>query len=215
MSSTSRFKSTFGFGKRPKSTISTSPAPSMQSSPQLTGAPQPTFSGQTGRPSPLHQPNSSTSSISTMNQPGQPRPPSYPGHPSGAPQGRTTSPPMGPPGNARTPPTQYPGGPPPINTAGGGYPGQPQQYMGGPPPMGGAPHGGPPQYQGAPYPGPPQQNIGAPQPYAARNNAVEVEGAGRSKSQLIVGIDFVSGPLSFFTKSHLANTNLRAQLSPA
>jgi hypothetical protein len=54
-----------------------------------------------------------------------------------------------------------------------------------------------------PPPGPPgygggQQPYGAPQggmvpaPYVARNNAVEVEGAGRSKSQLIVGIDFVS-----------------------
>jgi hypothetical protein len=31
-----------------------------------------------------------------------------------------------------------------------------------------------------------------PTQYVARNNAVEVEGAGRSKSQLIVGIDFVS-----------------------
>lgn len=55
---------------------------------------------------------------------------------------------------------------------------------------GGPPPGGPPQYQGAPGYPPAQQNM--PQPYGgARNNAVEVEGAGRSKSQLIVGIDFV------------------------
>jgi hypothetical protein len=34
--------------------------------------------------------------------------------------------------------------------------------------------------------------MGAPVQYGPRGNAVEVEGAGRSKSQLIVGIDFVS-----------------------
>lgn len=37
--------------------------------------------------------------------------------------------------------------------------------------------------------------MGAPQPtlgqYGGRGQAVEVEGAGRSKAQLIVGIDFV------------------------
>jgi hypothetical protein len=37
--------------------------------------------------------------------------------------------------------------------------------------------------------------------YANRNNAVEVEGAGRSKAQLIVGIDFVSIPSSIAKKS--------------
>jgi hypothetical protein len=83
------------------------------------------------------------------------------------------------------------GGPPPINTAAsGGYP--PQQAQG---PVGIPPQpsqSGPPQYVGGAYPNPPQGTMGAPVPYAARNNAVEVEGAGRSKSQLIVGIDFVS-----------------------
>jgi hypothetical protein len=60
--------------------------------------------------------------------------------------------------------------------------------MGPPPPAGGPPQYGPPQY-GAPVPG--NQSVAAAQ-YANRNNAVEVEGAGRSKAQLIVGIDFVS-----------------------
>ncbi|KFY01733.1 hypothetical protein O988_02572, partial [Pseudogymnoascus sp. VKM F-3808] len=49
---------------------------------------------------------------------------------------------------------------------------------------------GPPGYGGGqqPYGAPPAGMV--PAPYVARNNAVEVEGAGRSKSQLIVGIDF-------------------------
>merc|ERR1711939_1000072 len=60
--------------------------------------------------------------------------------------------------------------------------------MGGaPPPAGGPPGYGPPQY-GAPLPT--GGNSVAAAQYANRNNAVEVEGAGRSKAQLIVGIDF-------------------------
>jgi hypothetical protein len=59
--------------------------------------------------------------------------------------------------------------------------------MGAPPAAGGPPGYGPPQY-GAPPPG--GASIAAAQ-YQNRNNAVEVEGAGRSKAQLIVGIDFV------------------------
>ena len=91
------------------------------------------------------------------------------------------------PGNPRTPPSQVLGGPPPINTAPGGYPQQHQQQMGAPSQL-----PGPPQYGGQ-QPYAPQQGGMVPQPYT-RNNAVEVEGAGRSKSQLIVGIDFVSSP---------------------
>ena len=64
--------------------------------------------------------------------------------------------------------------PPPINT--GGYP----------------PQGGPPHYANPPQYGSPPMNNMVPQQYQQRNNAVEVEGAGRSKAQLIVGIDFVS-----------------------
>lgn len=62
--------------------------------------------------------------------------------------------------------------------------------MGPPPPAGGPPQYGPPQY-GAP--GAPAQGSMAAAQYANRG-AVEVEGAGRSKAQLIVGIDFVSMP---------------------
>ena len=95
-------------------------------------------------------------------------------------------------------------GPHPINT---GVPvtGYPPQI---PPINQGPPLGGPPNYgvqQG--YGGPPpqqQQQQQQPQPlgiqgplgpYQRGNPAAEVEGASRSKAQLIVGIDFVSiGP---------------------
>jgi hypothetical protein len=153
-----------------------------------------------GRPATLTA-SSSTASLPQMNPGAGGRPPSYtqgyqpgPGAP-GQLGNRTTSPQMA--VNPRTPPSQVMGGPPPINTgAGGQYPPQQQQHH--PVPMGGQPmqQGGPPgppqygqpagyQQQGAPMGGPPA-------PYVARNNAVEVEGAGKSKSQLIVGIDFVS-----------------------
>lgn len=72
--------------------------------------------------------------------------------------------------------------PPPINT--GAYPG-------GHPALGGAPQ--PPTYGGA-Y-AQPNGIHNAPQPtlgqYGGGRQVVEVEGAGRSKAQLIVGIDFV------------------------
>jgi len=121
------------------------------------------------------------------------RPPSYSNNYAPAPAGvgRTTSPMAS--GNPRTPPSQMMGGPPPINTSAPGYPpGHPAAGgMGAPPPVGGPPQygGGPPQYgaPGAPVGG---QSVAAAQ-YANRG-AVEVEGAGRSKAQLIVGIDFVS-----------------------
>ena len=118
------------------------------------------------------------------------RPPSYTNNyaPAPAAAGRTQSPMAG---NPRAPPSQVMGGPPPINTAAtGGYPpGHPAGGMGAPPPAGGPPGYGPPQY-GAPLPT--GGNSVAAAQYANRNNAVEVEGAGRSKAQLIVGIDFVS-----------------------
>jgi hypothetical protein len=147
-----------------------------------------------GRPGGPLSTSSSASSLATMNQPGPgQRPPSYTaGYPPATMSNRTTSPPMPPgAGNTRTPPSQVMGGPPPINTAApphttvaGGYP---PQY--GPPGPVGQPLQGP---VGGAYHTAPQGTLGAPVPYAARNNAVEVEGAGRSKSQLIVGIDFVS-----------------------
>lgn len=121
-----------------------------------------------------------------MNHPGGAgvRPPSYSNQ--YTPVGRTTSPMAQ--GAPRTPPTQMMGGPPPINTAAtGGYPPQ-QGGMGGPPPAGPPQYNHPPQYGAG---GAPMQGGGGAQ-YGGRNNAVEVEGAGKSKAQLIVGIDFVS-----------------------
>jgi hypothetical protein len=92
-------------------------------------------------------------------------------------------------GLTRIPPTQIMSGPPPINAATtGGYPPRHGPPLPGAPPIGPSP----PQYGGAAYPNPGMGAVGNPAQYGARNNAVEVEGAGRSKSQLIVGIDLVS-----------------------
>ena len=110
------------------------------------------------------------------------RPPSY----GFAQQGGRTMSPLPPGQMQHPPPTQHAGGPPPIQT------GQAPGY--GPPPgMGGVPYG----YQQHPQPGmgaPPQGQYPVagqtmnmrPQPPA------EVGGETKSKSQLIVGIDFVS-----------------------
>jgi hypothetical protein len=180
----SRFKG-LGFGSKRKSSanVPTSIAQNPTSSaPQL------------GHP--LSSTASSSSSSLPMNHQGAGgRPPSYTNNyaPAPAAVGRTQSPMAT--GNPRTPPTQMMGGPPPINTAAaGGYPpGHPAAGgMGPPPPAGGPPGYGPPQY-GAP-PAPPGGASVAAAQYANRNNAVEVEGAGRSKAQLIVGIDFVRIP---------------------
>ncbi|KAG4033573.1 hypothetical protein MFRU_004g00800 [Monilinia fructicola] len=176
-----RFKS-LGFGSKRKSSannISTIPQnpTSTSSSPQLAQLPgQPT-------PSSTQTASSSTASL-PMNHPGGAgvRPPSYSNQ--YTPVGRTTSPMAQ--GAPRTPPTQMMGGPPPINTAAtGGYPPQ-QGGMGGPPPAGPPQYNHPPQYGAG---GAPMQGGGGAQ-YGGRNNAVEVEGAGKSKAQLIVGIDF-------------------------
>jgi hypothetical protein len=146
------------------------------------------------------QANSSTTSLpsgaptptGTMNPNQMGRPPSYsysaqqPGQQLNAPPGM----------NQGRPHSPMP--PPPIDTRAGqpaGYP--PQQMYNQPPPQ------GPPGY--APQPQQQQQQYGAPVPYQAptappagpnsynRPGAVEVEAAGRSKAQLIVGIDFVGG----------------------
>jgi hypothetical protein len=174
-----------GFGSKRKSSANNVPTviaaqnPSA-SSPQLAGRPDTATTTA----------SSSTTSL-PMNHPGSGgRPPSYTNNYAPAPAGvgRTTSPMAT--GNPRTPPTQMMGGPPPINTAASGYPpGHPGAGgMGAPPVAGGPPQYGPPQY-GAP--GAPAGGSIAAAQYANRNNAVEVEGAGRSKAQLIVGIDFV------------------------
>lgn len=130
-------------------------------------------SPQPGQQTPASQANSSQTSI-PMNPPPPNqlgRPPSYPNYPPphaanlGAPpqHGRPASP-----------------LPPPIQTQGQvphpPYPQQGQMY-GAPPPS------GPPSYT------PSQQPSGYG--YGAYNRPAEVEGAGRSRAQLIVGIDFV------------------------
>lgn len=176
----SRFKNLgFGGSKRKSSANSPQLPHHPTSTPQLAGRPVPDSAA------------SSTTSL-PMNHPGAAgRPPSYTNNYAPAPAGvgRTTSPMAT--GNPRTPPSQMMGGPPPINTSAPGYPpGHPAAGgMGAPPPAGGPPQygGGPPQYgaPGAPVGG---QSVAAAQ-YANRG-AVEVEGAGRSKAQLIVGIDF-------------------------
>lgn len=186
----SRFKS-LGFGKR-KSTAS------IQTPEGLTPSPTPP-PGQIPQPPQQQQlhassiaPSSSTTSL-PMNHPGPGnRPPSYTANfpPGQAPLGRTSPLTQQP---NRTPPTQMVGGPPPINTgAPMGYPpGMAPMGQGGPPPMGGPPGFGqqPPPPQGYPPPGPP----GGPmnQQFQRPGPAAEVEGASKSKAQLIVGIDFV------------------------
>lgn len=170
-----------GFGSKRKSSAvaaltTSSPDPNPTSTPPLPPLP--------GATRPIDTPSSSTSSL-PMNQPGAVgRPPSYTNNfaPNPAAVGRTASPMVG--GTPRTPPTQMMGGPPPINTASSGYP--PRPGTGGimPPAAGGPPQYGPPQYGAPPAGG----SIAAAQ-YANRN-AVEVEGAGKNKAQLIVGIDF-------------------------
>jgi hypothetical protein len=177
----SRFKNLVsGGGSKRRSSSNNSPTPS-----SATGSSTPTQ-----RPnslSPRDSNSSATSLPAAMNPQGNPnlgRPPSYtysanaglsPGQQQ---HGRPTSP------------------LPPINT---GAPYPPQQQQMGYPPAGGPP-GYPPQappqagygqYGGPPPPAPPPAAPHAAQQYQ-RPNVAEVGGEGRSKAQLIVGIDFVS-----------------------
>ena len=124
----------------------------------------------------VHTPTGSTSSTTSLpmnTQNGLGRPPSYTYNPNAP---RATSP--MPPGTQQTVAHH----PPPINTG---------SYPAGHPALGGASQ--PPQYAGNYQPGagvhggPAQPSLGQ----YGRGTAVEVEGAGRSKAQLIVGIDFV------------------------
>lgn len=131
----------------------------------------------------LHTPTGSNASTTSLPmsqsspQNGLGRPPSYTYNPN-APRAQSPMPPQG--------PQQVAHHPPPINTnsyshghpAAGGASQLPPVYGGGyqpPNPMGGGGHQGP--------------GIGQ---YGSRGAPVEVEGAGKSKAQLIVGIDFVS-----------------------
>ena len=168
----SRFKNLVGSSRRK----SQNPSPTPQ------GASTPTI-----RPASLSpQTNSSSSSLPTTMNPGQ--------HPVGRPPSYTYAPPNG------LAPAQQHGRPasplPPINT--GAPAGYPPQQMGGYPPQG--PPGYPPQppqaggYGGGYGAPPPAPAPAAPHAQAAYNRpgVAEVAGEGRSKAQLIVGIDFVS-----------------------
>lgn len=150
----------------------------------------------------LHTPTGSTSSTASlpMNQSpaqnGLGRPPSYTYNPNAP---RATSP--MPPGQQ-----QVAHHPPPIITnsyshgspAAGGAPQLPPVYGGGyqqPTGMGGG---------GAPGPGTGQ--------YGSRGLPVEVEGAGKSKAQLIVGIDFVN---YLFARCHITFANAPDRAQPS
>jgi hypothetical protein len=173
-----RFKNLVG-SKRKSS--SHNPSPTAQGNPTAPAGQQ--------RPTSLSPQASNSSSSSLPMNPQNPlgRPPSYT---------------YAPPGGLGAPQQQHgrPASPlPPINTgAPGGYPPQ-QTPMGYPPQPGppGYPPQGPPgagqygQGYGAPPPGAPAPH-GAPAAYSRPSGMAEVAGEGRSKAQLIVGIDFVS-----------------------
>lgn len=188
----SRFKG-LGFGKRRSNLANQQPTDQVQ----LQQPPNPSPTPSQGPPPPQSQlpvvgqtpalgASSSTSSLPMNHQGPGHRPPSYSGnYQQGppAPLGRNS--PLAQ-GLNRTPPTQMAGGPPPINTgAPMGYPPGMNHPQG--PPMGGPP---PPGFGGQTgYPPP----VGGPiAQQFQRNPAAEVEGASKSKAQLIVGIDFVS-----------------------
>ncbi|KAL8720912.1 MAG: hypothetical protein Q9225_002298 [Loekoesia sp. 1 TL-2023] len=124
-------------------------------------------------PPPSNNTSSTTSLPMNQTQNGLGRPPSYTYNPN-APRAQS---PMPPPVQQ-----QMAHHPPPIHTG---------AYAQGHPALGGAPQ--PPGYGGG-YGQPGGMHGGAPQPtlgqYPSRGAPVEVEGAGRSKAQLIVGIDF-------------------------
>ncbi|KAI4247362.1 MAG: hypothetical protein L6R42_009647 [Xanthoria sp. 1 TBL-2021] len=177
----SRFKqfgASFGSKRNPNrnrdngstTTTNTSGASTLTLAPPTNGIP-PTAANNT----------SSTTSL-PMNQPqnsGLGRPPSYTYNPNAP---RTQSP-MPPPQQQQ----QMAHHPPPIHT--GAYP-QGHPALNGaaqPPGYGGGGGGGYPQPNGMHAGGAPQPTLGQ---YQTRGPPVEVEGAGRSKAQLIVGIDF-------------------------
>lgn len=170
----SRLKAFGGFGSKRTSTTKNGPThqPSTTSLAPSTSAPTTNGNGN-GNGVAAHTPASSTTSLPMNNQTGLGRPPSYTYNPN-APRAQSPLPPQQ---------QQAAHHPPPINT--GAYPQ-------GHPALGGAAQQ-PPGYGGG-YGQ--SQGMAAPQPtlgqYGGRSQAVEVEGAGRSKAQLIVGIDFVN-----------------------
>lgn len=166
----SRFKGFGAFGSKrtTSSNKPTGPTSHTPSASTTTLAPSPPING-----APLTPPGSTSSTTSLPMNPGQTglgRPPSYTYNPSAP---RAASP---------LPPTQQPHmahAPPPINT--GAYPQGHPAFGGGAAQL--------PGYGGGYGQVAPQPTLGQ---YGGRGAAVEVEGAGRSKAQLIVGIDFVS-----------------------
>lgn len=187
-----RFKNLVGSKRR---SASNNPSPS----PQGTSTP-------TQRPNSL-SPQPSNNSTHSLQQPGQ-QPPGQPSqmnpnNPLGRPPSYTYAPPGG-----LAPGQQQQGRPnsplPPINTGAQGYPPQHAQPMGYPPQ---GPPGYPPQQ---PYGQPPQQQqqqqypapVNPQQVYNPQQRMAEVAGEGRSKAQLIVGIDFVS-----FRRMHVCTSS--------
>ncbi|KAL8675502.1 MAG: hypothetical protein Q9168_000014 [Polycauliona sp. 1 TL-2023] len=183
----SRFKqfgASFGSKRNPNrnrdNNTTTTSNPSNGSS--LTLAPPSTTNGLLPTPS---NHTSSTTSL-PMNPPpnnGLGRPPSYTYNPN-APRTMSPMPPQQQQMAHHPPPIHtgaYPQGHPALN----GAQQQPPGYGGG----GGGAGGGYPQPNGMHGAGAPQPTLGQ---YPTRGPPVEVEGAGRSKAQLIVGIDFVS-----------------------
>lgn len=126
-------------------------------------------------PSPSNTTSSTTSLPMNQAPNGLGRPPSYTYNPN-APRAQSPMPPQ--------PQQQMAHHPPPIHTG---------TYPQGHPALGGAAQ--PPGYGGGYGQPNGMHGAGAPQPtlgqYQTRGGPVEVEGAGRSKAQLIVGIDFV------------------------
>jgi hypothetical protein len=193
-----RFKNLVG-SKRKSSAHNQSPTP--QGNPAPTGQQRPTsLSPQAS--------NSSSTSLPMNQQNPLGRPPSYT---------------YAPPGGLGAPQQQHgrPASPlPPINTGAPGYPPQ-QTPMGYPPQAGppGYPPQGPPgagqygQGYGAPLPGAPAPH-GPPATYNRPSGMAEVAGEGRSKAQLIVGIDFVSSHRQHRAQRQLITPN-RALPSPA
>ena len=186
-----RFKDSFGGNSRRRSS---NQIPNGTS----TSSPNPPGTGSSLAPSsqgsPLSQSNSSSTSIPMNGAPGQQqqhsatnnadRPSSYPYSPRNPSLGPPQPPPQqGRPASPLPPPIQTPGQVPPP--AGTGYPPQGHQ-------MYGQPHGQPPPYpQGPPPPPPSSQQGGGGYGYSYGRGGAELDGGGRSKAQLIVGIDFV------------------------
>ena len=189
-----RFKNLVSSKRKSSSHTSSSPTPSAAAAATPTGQQRPTsLSPQAS--------NSSSSSLPMNPQNPLGRPPSYT---------------YAPPGGLGAPPSAHgrPASPlPPINTSAPGYPPQQPPY----PPQSGPP-GYPPQgppgpgyghgYGAPPPPGAPTPH-GPPAVYNRPNAMAEVAGEGRSKAQLIVGIDFVSSSLRHQRAQKLTTTHSR------